>query len=224
MAKTIKKAAPKKASAVKKAAPKKATAKKAAAKKSAPKKDTKTGLATLGRKAPTTKKKGVKKLAPEKKAGAKKVTKKELDEKEAAQREANRIINSSPKNKTKKPVKSRSKNENSTLLEAIIEGLQEKKAKGITIMDMTGLGNSVADYFVVADAESRTHVDAIADSVEFVVSKKTGEKAYHSEGHQVGEWIIVDYINIVVHIFQKEIREFYNIEALWADAEITTID
>ncbi|MBK6835212.1 MAG: ribosome silencing factor [Bacteroidetes bacterium] len=110
------------------------------------------------------------------------------------------------------------------MLDAIIEGLQEKKAKGITIMDMTGLGNSVADYFVVADAESRTHVDAIADSVEFVVSKKTGEKAYHSEGHQVGEWIIVDYINIVVHIFQKEIREFYNIEALWADAEITTID
>ncbi|MDP2385611.1 MAG: ribosome silencing factor [Bacteroidota bacterium] len=119
---------------------------------------------------------------------------------------------------------SRSKNQNNALLDAIIDGLQEKKAKNITVMDLTGLTNPVTDYFVIADAESRTHVDAIADSVEDVVQKKTGEKPYHSEGHQVGEWILVDYINIVVHVFQKEIRDFYNIEALWADAEVTTID
>lgn len=213
MAKTIKKAAPKKASAAKKASRPGVT-----------KKDAKTGLTKLGRKAPSTKKLGAKKVAPAKKAGAKKVTKKELSEKEAAQREANRIINSSPKSKSKKPVKSRSKNENSTLLDAIVDGLQEKKAKNITILDMTKLGNSVADYFVIADAESRTHVDAIADSVEDVVVKKTGEKPYHTEGRQVGEWIIVDYINIVVHVFQKEIRDFYNIEGLWADADVRNID
>lgn len=207
MAKTIKKAAPKKTSAAKKSAPEKA------AKKSS---------TSLGRKAPSH---IPKKVAAKKAAPKKKTSKKELSEKEAAQKEANRIINSSPKKKSgKKPSKVRSTNENTGLLDAIVDGLQEKKAKGITIMDMTELGNSVADYFVIADAESRTHVDAIADSVEEIVAKKTGEKPYHTEGHQVGEWIIVDYINIVVHIFQKEIREFYNIEALWADAEIKHID
>lgn len=182
----------------------------------------KTPAKGLGRKAPTTKKAAVKKAAAKK--AAKKVSRKDLSEKEVAQREANKIINSSPKSKGKKPVKVRSAKENTGLLDAIIEGLQEKKAKNITVLNLTKLANPVTDYFVIADAESRTHVDAIADSVEEVVGKKTGEKPFHSEGHQVGEWILIDYINIVVHVFQREIREYYNIEGLWADAEVTEID
>jgi len=231
MAKTAKKSAPKKAKAIKKSVPKK-TAKKTslaskgkttvAPKKSAPKKSAKKTTTSLGRKAPNS---FLKKTLAKKIAKKKNVAKKEVNEKEAALKEANRIINSAPKKKLgKKPIKARSTNENTGLLDAIVDGLQEKKAKNITIMDMTGIGNSVADYFVIADAESRTHVDAIANSVEDVVAKKTGEKPYHSEGHQIGEWVLVDYVNIVVHVFQKEIREFYNIEALWADADIKHID
>jgi ribosome-associated protein len=182
---------------------------------------------SLGRKAPTNSiKKNMAKSTAAKKSAAKKLSpKKNLSEKDLAQKEANRIINSSPKSKTaKRPVKSRTKSENTKLLDAIIDGLEEKKAKNITVMDLTSIGNSVADFFVIADAESRTHVEAIADSVEDVVSKKNGEKAFHVEGHRVGEWIIIDYINIVVHVFQKEIRDYYSIEALWADAEIRKVN
>ncbi|MCD6069429.1 MAG: rsfS [Bacteroidetes bacterium] len=212
----------KKTPAVKKAATKKTVVKKAATKTTAGKKTAaKTASTGLGRKAPARKSAAAKKAAVKKASPKKSASKKELSEKEAAQREANKIINSSPKNKGKKPVKVRSNNENSGLLDAIVEGLQEKKAKNIVVLDLTKLSNPVTDYFVVADADSRTHVEAIADSVEEVVGKKTGEKPYHSEGHQVGEWILVDYINIVVHVFQKETREYYNIEALWADAEVT---
>lgn len=182
---------------------------------------------SLGRKAPTNShKKNIAKGAAVKKTATKKAsTKKVLSEKELAQKEANRIINSSPKFKgTKRQLKSRSQVDNTKLLDAIVDGLEEKKAKNITVLNLTQTGNSVADYFVIADADSRTHVEAIADSVEEIVLKKNGEKAFHVEGHRVGEWIIIDYINIVVHVFQKEIRDFFNIEALWADAEIKTIN
>jgi len=182
---------------------------------------------SLGRKAPTNSlKKNMAKSTAAKKSAAKKLSpKKNLTEKDLAQKEANRIINSSPKSKSaKRPVKSRTKSENTKLLDAIIDGLEEKKAKNIIVLDLTSIGNSVSDYFVIADADSRTHVEAIADSVEDVVTKKNGEKAFHVEGHRVGEWIIIDYINIVVHVFQKEKRDYYSIEALWADAEIRKIN
>ncbi len=81
----------------------------------------------------------------------------------------------------------------------------------------------MADYFVICDADSNTHVNSIADSLEETVEKLTSEKPNHSEGHQNGEWILVDYINVVAHIFLKETREHYNIEGLWGDAEITEI-
>jgi ribosome-associated protein len=194
-------------------------------KKSSVKKVAKT--TSLGRKAPSNslKKNMAKSTAAKKLAAKKKSPKKISSDKDQAQKEANRIINSSPKSKSaKRPVKSRTKSENTKLLDAIIDGLEEKKAKNITVMDLTSIGNSVADYFVIADADSRTHVEAIADSVEDVVTKKNGEKAFHVEGHRVGEWIIVDYINVVVHIFQKEIRDYYSIEALWADADIKKIN
>lgn len=101
--------------------------------------------------------------------------------------------------------------------------MQEKKAKNITIINLEGLENRVCDYFVICDADSTTHVNAIADSLEEMVMKKTGEKPYHSEGYQNAEWILIDYVNIVAHVFMRETREFYNIEGLWGDGEITYV-
>jgi ribosome-associated protein len=102
--------------------------------------------------------------------------------------------------------------------------MQEKKAKNIAILDLTDIESRVCDYFVICDADSKTHVDAIGGSVEEVVEKMTGEKPYHSEGYQNSEWILIDYINIVAHVFLREVREHYNIEALWGDAKMTLIN
>lgn len=166
-----------------------------------------------------------KKAAPKK--AAKKVTKRPLTEKEELQKEANRIANTENKKKVssgaKRPKKTATKAQTTSLLDAIVEGMQEKKAKNITVINLTGLENRVADYFVICDADSGTHVNAIADTLEESVMKKTGEKPYHSEGHQNAEWILIDYVNIVAHVFIRETREFYNIEGLWADGKITTI-
>ena len=110
------------------------------------------------------------------------------------------------------------------LLNAIIEGLEERKAKNIVVLDMHKIHNRSFDYFVIADADSSTHVDAIASAVEDEVKKKVGERPYHTEGWQNSEWILLDYVDIVVHVFQKPIRDFYNIEDLWADAEMQKIN
>ncbi|HWY35722.1 MAG TPA: ribosome silencing factor [Nitrosopumilaceae archaeon] len=174
--------------------------------------------------AKTIKKPVVKKAVKKSAASKKTSSRKSPSEKEQLQKEANKIINSSPKTKGgKKRVKVTTKEESSSLLDAIIEGMQEKKGKNISILNLKEIESRVCDYFVICDADSNTHVDAIAGSVEELVKGKTGEKPYHTEGYQNAEWILVDYINIVVHIFQRSVREFYNIESLWADAEITTI-
>lgn len=152
------------------------------------------------------------------------VKKKVVTDKEREVRAANLIANSEKKKKTKRPKKSSTREQTSTLLDAIVEGMQEKKAKNIMIMDLSKIESRVCDYFVICDADSKTHVEAIADSVEEVVAKLTGEKAYHSEGHQNSEWILVDYINIVAHVFLREFRDHYNLEALWGDAEITLVN
>lgn len=173
-------------------------------------------------------KKGSAKKAAEKKAPAKKGTvskaKSKLTEKDLINKEANIIASADKKKQTKRPLKSSTKKQTNGLLDSIVEGMKEKKAKNITVIDLANIENRIADYFVICDADSNTHVNAIADSVEEIVVKQTGEKPYHSEGHQNGEWILIDYINIVVHVFQREIREYYNIEGLWGDAEIKTID
>ena len=172
------------------------------------------------------KKASAKKATP-KKAAAKKVVKKPLTEKEELQKEANRIANTENKKKVtstaKRPKKNSTKEQTSSLLDSIVDGMKEKKAKNITIINLIGLESRVCDYFVICDADSTTHVNAIADTMEETVIKQTGEKPFHSEGHQNAEWILVDYVNIVAHIFMRETREFYNIEALWADGEITHI-
>lgn len=192
---------------------KKVSAKKQAAKKTV---KSKLGFATVAKKKTT-------KTVPAKKIIKKKV----ITTEEREFREANLIANSEKKKKTgtvKRPKKTSTPSQTTSLLDAIVEGMQEKKAKNITILNISKLENRVTDYFVVCDADSKTHVKSIADSIEDVVIKLTNEKAYHTEGHQNSEWILIDYINIVAHVFLKETREFYNIEGLWGDAEITAIN
>ncbi|MFN7911668.1 MAG: ribosome silencing factor [Bacteroidota bacterium] len=172
----------------------------------------------------------VKKAAPKKaakKAAKKSSPKKVITEKERALRAANLIANSEKKGSlksTKRPKKTATKAQTTGLLESIVEGMKEKKAKNITVLNLTKLENRVCDYFVICDADSKTHVNSIADSVEDTVLKLTKEKSYHSEGQQNGEWILIDYINIVAHVFLKEMRDYYNIEALWGDAEFKIIE
>lgn len=177
------------------------------------------------KKAVVTKKAAPKKVA--KKAATKKVSKVPLTEKQELQKEANRIANSENKkqitSKIKRPKKTATKEQTTSLLDAIVAGMQEKKAKNITIIDLIGLEHRVSDYFVICDADSNTHVSAIADTLEETVVKKTGEKPYHSEGYQNAEWILIDYVNIVAHVFLRETRDFYNIEGLWADGKVTHI-
>lgn len=162
-----------------------------------------------------------------KKAAPKKIAKVPLTEKQELQKEANRIANSEKKKtvtgNAKRPKKNSTVAQTTSLLDAIVQGMQDKKAKNITIINLAGLEHRVCDYFVICDADSTTHVNAIADSLEESVIKKTGEKPYHSEGYANAEWILIDYVNIVAHVFMRETREFYNIEGLWADGETTLI-
>ena len=179
------------------------------------------------KKATPIKKSSATKKATPKKAAAKKIVKIPLTEKQEEQKEANRIANTENKKvktrTTKRPKKDSTKEQTIGLLDAVVEGMKDKKAKNITIINLIGLEHRVADYFVICDADSNTHVNAIADSVEESVIKNTKERPYHSEGKQNGEWILIDYVNIVAHIFMRETREFYNIEGLCADGEITHI-
>jgi len=110
------------------------------------------------------------------------------------------------------------------LVDAVVEGIQEKKGVNIVILDMTEIENSICKYFVICDGESNIHVDAVADSVDEYVRKKLQEKPFHIEGKDNAEWILIDYVDVIVHVFQKSVREFYNLEGLWADAKRTEIE
>jgi ribosome-associated protein len=111
----------------------------------------------------------------------------------------------------------------SELVDEIINGMEEVKAENITIFDLTSIENSVCSYFVICDGNSNTQVNAISNSVEKLVKDKLNEKAWHVEGRDNSEWVLMDYVHTVVHIFQKETREFYDLDSLWGDAKITVI-
>lgn len=112
------------------------------------------------------------------------------------------------------------KNESDALSEIIVKGIQEKKGKEIKSLNLKELKNTVCDYFIVCHGSSRTQVSAIADSVEDFVRKTSGDKPWRIEGQTNAEWILIDYVNVVVHIFLEETRGFYQLENLWADAEV----
>ncbi len=115
--------------------------------------------------------------------------------------------------------------DNSTqlLANSIIEGILEVKGRNISVLNLTEIRNRVCDCFIICQADSNTQVNAIANSVEEMVQKLTGERPYRKEGFENAEWILVDYVTVVVHIFQTQVRNFYNLESLWADAQITEI-
>ena len=116
-------------------------------------------------------------------------------------------------------------NTSSDLLSSLaIKGLQEKKGLEVTLINLKEIPNAVADYFVIASGNSNTHTSSLADSVENEVKKATGEFPLAREGKTNGEWVLLDYANVVVHIFQSETREFYSLEKIWGDAKITKFD
>lgn len=120
-------------------------------------------------------------------------------------------------------VKTKSKVQDHTkeLVSAVIEGLHKKKANEVVSLDLTKIENSVSKYFVICHADSDRQVEALADSVLETVREETGEKAWHKEGLEHATWVLLDYADVVVHIFQREYRDLYKLEELWADAKLT---
>jgi ribosome-associated protein len=113
---------------------------------------------------------------------------------------------------------------NDVLLANIIKGIEEVKGNDIDILDLREIDNSPCDYFVICNGNSNTQVNAIVNSIQKTVSKELKDKPWHVEGMENAEWVLMDYVTIVVHVFQKQIREYYNIESLWGDSKITTIE
>lgn len=104
------------------------------------------------------------------------------------------------------------------LKDLIVDSIQEKKGEEIVILDLRNLEDTVADFFIVCQAQSNTQVRSISDFIMENVADKMNEKAYRYEGMENLEWVIIDYVNVVVHIFQPQKRAFYKLEELWADA------
>lgn len=110
------------------------------------------------------------------------------------------------------------------LSDMIVKGMLEKKAADIVIMDLRKIKNAVADFFVICSGNSDKQLDAISDSIDAEVFKALKENPWHTEGKNNKEWMLLDYIDVVAHVFRKDRREFYALERLWGDAEITEID
>jgi ribosome-associated protein len=187
-----------------------------------------------------TKKKAVKKakvVKPARKAGkpvkksgaAKKTSKVKSKSKSGAKK---KVVTKSQKSVAKpakkavaKPVKPvakaapKAKDEGRILADSVVNGMLEKKGQNIRLLDLRGIENAVCDYFIICEGGSNTQVEAIAESVEDIVKKETSQRPYRSEGWENALWILIDYINVVVHVFERETRYFYNLESLWADAE-----
>ncbi|HLT86913.1 MAG TPA: ribosome silencing factor [Sphingobacterium sp.] len=108
------------------------------------------------------------------------------------------------------------------LAEVVVHGMQEKKGNDIVRMDMRNVNATLSDYFVICHADSATQINAIANSVEEEVYKAFGQEPWRKEGHNNGEWILLDFVDVVVHIFKTEKRSHYGIEDLWGDAQVET--
>ena len=117
------------------------------------------------------------------------------------------------------------KNANSERLsDVIVKGMQEKKATDIVVLDLRKVKNAVADFFVVCSGNSDKQLDAITDSIDEQVYKELKENPWHVEGKNNKEWMLLDYIDVVAHVFRKDRRDFYALEKLWGDAEIIEIE
>ncbi|MCI5718571.1 MAG: ribosome silencing factor [Alistipes sp.] len=106
------------------------------------------------------------------------------------------------------------------LIETIVDAIQDKKGQNIVSLDLTGFDGAICSHFVVCNADSTTQVAAIAAGIEEKVLEELGQKVWRIEGQQNAFWIAMDYLDVVVHIFQTELRDYYKLEELWADAPI----
>ena len=112
----------------------------------------------------------------------------------------------------------------SKILKVITKAIQDKKGENIISLDLRKIPEAVADFFIICEAGTTVQVKAIADNVEELVKKECGELPYCHEGHTILQWVLVDYVNVVVHVFQSETRKFYRLEEMWSDAVITELD
>lgn len=110
------------------------------------------------------------------------------------------------------------------LIAVIIKGIDDVKGENIQLLDLREIENTVCDYFIICSGNSNTQVNAISGSVQKLVSKELKDKPWHIEGQTNSEWVLMDYVHVVVHVFQKHVREYYDIESLWGDAKITEIE
>jgi len=111
-----------------------------------------------------------------------------------------------------------------TLADLVVRGMQDKKASDIVVLNLKELKNAVADYFIICSANSDTQIDAVARSVEVEIEKVTGESPLQTEGRTNREWVLLDYVDVVVHVFLRDRRKFYALEDLWGDANISYIE
>ncbi|CAI8228700.1 MAG: ribosome silencing factor [Flavobacteriaceae bacterium] len=109
------------------------------------------------------------------------------------------------------------------LISLVLSGVEDVKGLDIQLLDLREIENTATDYFIICNGTSNTHVNAIVGSIQKTVSKAIQDKPWHVEGSENGEWVLLDYVNVVVHVFQKHIRAYYDIESLWGDAKVTTI-
>ena len=115
------------------------------------------------------------------------------------------------------------KTESAMLADIVINAIYEKKGEQVVKIDMRPINSPIADFFIVCQGSNRTQVEAIADSINEEVNKAIGVRPSHLEGRENAEWMLIDYFDVVVHIFQPETRGFYKLESLWADADITEV-
>ncbi len=109
---------------------------------------------------------------------------------------------------------------NNILLQNIVNVIQDAKGKEIISLDLREIESAICDYFIICTGTSNTHVNSIESKIKKEISKVLSEKPSHIEGNNIGEWVLMDYYNIIVHIFQEQTRNFYNIENFWGDAKL----
>jgi len=110
------------------------------------------------------------------------------------------------------------------LVKAIIDSIKQHKGQEVISLDLRGIETAVCDFFIICHGTSNTHIASIAENIRKEISKQMKEKPWHTEGEANKEWVLMDYFNVVVHIFNKEKRDFYKLEDLWADANIKYIE
>ena len=110
------------------------------------------------------------------------------------------------------------------LSELVVKGMLEKKAFSIVVLNLKKVRNSVADYFIICSGNSDTQIDAIADSVQEEIYKLSRQDPWQKEGRENKEWVLLDYVDVVAHVFRKDRREFYALEELWGDAQVTHVE